>query len=53
MSRCATQLVTSPQTILVAEEMGEKHAPELHMRVAKYENMVYVGEAILGRAQRQ
>mmetsp|Transcript_65734 Transcript_65734/g.157090 ORF Transcript_65734/g.157090 Transcript_65734/m.157090 type:complete len:432 (-) Transcript_65734:100-1395(-) len=27
-----------------AQAMGEKHAPELNMRVAKYENMVYVGE---------
>merc|ERR1711965_594799 len=27
-----------------AQEMGKKHSAELHMRVAKYENMVYVGE---------
>lgn len=27
-----------------AQEMGEKHMAELNMRVAKYENMVYVGE---------
>merc|ERR1719476_977823 len=27
-----------------AQAMGEKHMAELHMRVAKYENMVYVGE---------
>jgi len=27
-----------------AQMMGEKHMAELHMRVAKYENMVYVGE---------
>jgi len=27
-----------------AQQMGEKHMGELSMRVAKYENMVYVGE---------
>merc|ERR1711979_97681 len=27
-----------------AQAMGEKHMEELNMRVAKYENMVYVGE---------
>jgi sulfate adenylyltransferase len=28
-----------------AQQMGEKHMKELDMRVAKYENMVYVGDA--------